>query len=452
MNKKLVLLSTESVKDKELYFSESNNSFDIKEISYQDENITEANGEEKKDLKVVIKAIHAGRTGNEHIFKADKIKGSEELKSGVVSFTKPYYKPMLTHHNTRSEPVGRIVNAYYSEEEGGMAVIEVIVSDPDAIEKVKDGRYNTVSIGAKTNSATCNICGTDVLKEYCSHRRGEEYDGVICGWELGDLWFYECSFVNVPADENATVLQWTEVDYEPYNKASESQEDTAIEEGTTMKVAASNEHMENNSDNNESNNDSENNEEANTSEENTDTEEETSANSNEAETEAGANTENTESNITNETVTENITAVNIANDVNISEESINNIKDIVKETVSELVLKTNKQAEEIQQSYQTILSSSKTIELAFTALKEFYNKLRTYSDQDSKEYDETWSLEEQVNEIRQLFEQIDSEIELGTNYEVEHGEGTSQEHVEEKPQVKESIENDVYGLMTKKKF
>ena len=32
----------------------------------------------------------------------------------------------------------------------------------------------------------------------------------------------------VPADENATVLQWTEVDYEPYNKASESQEDTAI--------------------------------------------------------------------------------------------------------------------------------------------------------------------------------------------------------------------------------
>ena len=36
MNKKLVLLSTESVKDKELYFSESNNNFDIKEISYQD--------------------------------------------------------------------------------------------------------------------------------------------------------------------------------------------------------------------------------------------------------------------------------------------------------------------------------------------------------------------------------------------------------------------------------
>ena len=57
MEKKLRLLSTESVKDKELFFTESNNSFEIKEVEYQDTDITEASGEQKKALKVTIKAL-----------------------------------------------------------------------------------------------------------------------------------------------------------------------------------------------------------------------------------------------------------------------------------------------------------------------------------------------------------------------------------------------------------
>lgn len=461
MEKKLRLLSTESVKDKELFFTESNNSFEIKEVEYQDTDITEASGEQKKALKVTIKAIHAGRTGNEHIFKADKIKGSEELKSGVISFTHPYCKPMLTHHNTVSEPVGRIVNSYYSEEEGGMAIIEVIVSDTDAIEKVKDGRYNTVSIGARTNYAKCNICGTNILEDWCGHQRGKEYDGVVCGWELGDLWFYECSFVNVPADENAQVLQWNEVEYEPYNMTQEeTQSEEVVQEGMT--IAASDEKTTAVSEEHQI-------EEGDTEDEQEKPETEEEPKAEEPETEDNEEVTPEETHATQECVTFDNTDIaesaiaTLKDDVDfvgevkeaissMKEDIANMVKKEVSETVENLILQNKKKDEEIQQGYQTILSSTQTIERAFTALKEFYNKLRTYSDQESVEYNDAWSLEEQVDEINKLFKQIDAEIELGTDYAVEHGDGLQTVEINEKPVVKDSIEKDVYGLMTKKKF
>ena len=81
------------------------------------------------------------------------------------------------------------------------------ITDPDAAQKVLDGRYSTVSIGAETNSATCSICGQDIVQSgFCGHWRGNTYDGEVCRWILGDLWFQEVSFVNVPADQHAMVL------------------------------------------------------------------------------------------------------------------------------------------------------------------------------------------------------------------------------------------------------
>lgn len=226
MPKTITLLESEKINGSYLVFTEnvelaeSTNSFKIEETEIAEVDIQEGEGgAAKKALKVRIKAIHAGRTGNHHIFKADKLRGSEESHTGVHSFTYPYNKPMLTHHNTEGEPVGRIVFAEYSEEESGVCIIEVIVTDPDAMEKVRDGRYNTVSIGCRTNSAKCNICGVDRMEEWCAHRRGIEYEGVVCGWELGDLYFYECSFVNVPADTRAHTLSWEEIDYDKYSES-----------------------------------------------------------------------------------------------------------------------------------------------------------------------------------------------------------------------------------------
>ncbi len=167
-------------------------------------------GTSKLVLKPRILAIHAGRTRNDNIYVAEKLKGDFQLKSGIYSFTHPYPKPMLKNHDHYSEPTGRITNAQFIKDpltnKESVAIIPEI-TDPDAIEKVLDGRYLTVSIGSTTDSVVCNICGTDLMKEgWCDHDKGKEYDGTVCGWIIGNVWFDECSWVNVPADQSAGVV------------------------------------------------------------------------------------------------------------------------------------------------------------------------------------------------------------------------------------------------------
>lgn len=155
----------------------------------------------KRKLIVTMEAIHVGRTANYTYYT------KEGLREGVNSWTHPYNKPVITHHNQHSgEPVGRILSAEYSESmpsgrEGLLFTVEI--TDADAIEKVLDGRYQTVSIGATTDKVTCNICGTDRTKEWCEHWRGETYEGTTCHFRIGTTFGQEVSYVNVPADENA---------------------------------------------------------------------------------------------------------------------------------------------------------------------------------------------------------------------------------------------------------
>lgn len=160
-----------------------------------------AKGKTKRKLIVQMEAIHVGRTANYTFYT------EEGLKAGIESWTHPYKKPVLTHHDAHSgEPVGRILRAEFTEStmSGRKGLIFTCeITDPDAIEKVLDGRYSTVSIGATTDKVTCNICGTDRTKEWCEHWKGEEYDGQTCHFIVGTTEGREVSYVNVPADENA---------------------------------------------------------------------------------------------------------------------------------------------------------------------------------------------------------------------------------------------------------
>ena len=157
-----------------------------------------------------IEAIHAGLTNNKTFYAVERLKGNKELKSGVFSWLVPYRKPMLTHHNKYDgEPIGRIVNAQFVREtQAGKEGIVVIpkITDPEAIEKVLDGRYFTVSIGAETDAAVCSICGVNRAEEWCDHQRGQKYEDKECYWIIGNLWFSELSFVNVPADRDAMIV------------------------------------------------------------------------------------------------------------------------------------------------------------------------------------------------------------------------------------------------------
>lgn len=157
-----------------------------------------------------IEAIHAGTTRNNNRYLAEKLRGDPVLKSGVYSWLMPYAKPVIYNHDTNTEATGRIYNAAYSQftragREGIIVIPEI--TDPSAIQKILDGRLLTVSIGATTDEAVCTCCGTDILSEgWCGHEKGETYDGVLCEWVAGNLFFDELSWVNVPADTDAMVI------------------------------------------------------------------------------------------------------------------------------------------------------------------------------------------------------------------------------------------------------
>lgn len=157
-----------------------------------------------------IEAIHSGATANNVYYPADKLKGNKDLQSGVYSWTKPYGKPVIYNHDLQTEVTGRIERAAYSEytEAGKPGIILVPkISEPNAVQAVRDGRLLTVSIGASTNHAICSICGTDIINEgYCGHMKGEKYDEEIAHWIVGDIFFNELSWVNQPADSNAFVV------------------------------------------------------------------------------------------------------------------------------------------------------------------------------------------------------------------------------------------------------
>jgi hypothetical protein len=174
-----------------------------------------AKGKTKRKLIVQMEAIHVGRTANYTFYT------EQGLKEGLESWTHPYNKPVLTHHDAhRGEPVGRILKAEFAEStmSGRKGLIFTCeITDPEAVEKVLDGRYTTVSIGATTDKVTCNICGTDRTKEWCEHWRGEEYDGQMCHYNIGTTFGREVSYVNVPADENAGNFSVTVADEEDGN-------------------------------------------------------------------------------------------------------------------------------------------------------------------------------------------------------------------------------------------
>lgn len=170
-----------------------------------------------------IEAIHTKVTRNFTFYPQSKLRGNANFTTedgrvrptGVHSWTKPYYKPMLKNHNIFEDPLGRITKAEYKTKTSiGLPGIICYpeITDPYAIEKVLDGRFSTVSIGADTDAAICSICGQNQLEEWCGHRRGQTYEGKLCFWQVGNIWFIELSYVNAPSDEDANTVEVPEVE------------------------------------------------------------------------------------------------------------------------------------------------------------------------------------------------------------------------------------------------
>lgn len=216
-------------------------------------------------LQVTIAATHAGLlTRNNTLYLPKKMKDS------VHTFIEPYPKPVLLHHNQEGDAIGRIKQARYVDTSshildqfGGLevknevgrivgtindslirdfcdgrmphgmqvdvvrnilrdgAVLEDIhyaglgfaeiianITDKDAIEKFRDGRYLTGSVGASTDSATCSECKQNWITDgKCEHRPGKIYDKRKMFLIAGKFEYGEYSVANSPADRQSQVLE-----------------------------------------------------------------------------------------------------------------------------------------------------------------------------------------------------------------------------------------------------
>jgi len=200
-----------------------------------------------KALVIEMEISASGKVTNGRIYPP---KGHQ---AGIDSWTVPYGKVVLRHHDDLSEPIGRYSGAVWVDNEAacldflngdykalasikrsfdsgdakavyktmkqydalgkkwpglGKVIGTVRILDEDAIEKFLDGRYLTWSAGQTTDSLVCMMCNSDWRKgEFCDHQMGGVDDNgdpvvFLCGTMYGE----EGSVVNKPANDTSVTL------------------------------------------------------------------------------------------------------------------------------------------------------------------------------------------------------------------------------------------------------
>jgi hypothetical protein len=219
-------------------------------------------------LHVRAQFTHAARlTGHYHFYSPAKV------RDGVNTFTTPYNKPVLPHHNEQADPLGRIISASYlstphvsvsasimdaselnkvhnernlkwvkkltpfllDKRFEGLGYVEGMlnITDPDGIVKVIDQRYHTLSVGYGTDTLHCSHCMTEWVGEGpCDHYPGQMIDGLPVFLIYGNLWYDEISYINAPADELA---QNQSFEYKNYD-FNQHVKDSSIKARTTNEI------------------------------------------------------------------------------------------------------------------------------------------------------------------------------------------------------------------------
>jgi len=181
--------------------------------------IPDNKNEDSQNLKTWIVATHSDLEINNRIYPG------YVMKREVKTWTSPYRKPVLAHHDDNADAIGRVLEAYYFDSADKMSAERLInkeidvpagasgfillranISDPRAIDKILDDRYMTVSIGFASHRAVCSICGNNWAEKPCKHIPGRKYDDEKALLIMESMDFKEISFVNNPADVHAQVV------------------------------------------------------------------------------------------------------------------------------------------------------------------------------------------------------------------------------------------------------
>jgi hypothetical protein len=168
-----------------------------------------------------IKVIRADTpTQNKTFYPEASLKGVEEDGTGLISFIRPYPIPIIKDHNTggglfggeSSNVYGRVEQKAQFHKVDGIGYIRAMptITDPEAIEGILTRRWLTTSLGSRTDSVTCSICGAELTEDECDHERGQMYEVDEAMKEallvIGPIKSKEISFVLTPSDEQAGVM------------------------------------------------------------------------------------------------------------------------------------------------------------------------------------------------------------------------------------------------------
>lgn len=206
----------------------------IKESSINELKTLISDSKKVTSIRVGIEATHSGIVNKNYKFYTPV-----GMKNGADSFVKPYNKPVTVNHSNVASPIGRVVSAEYVQYNTstdvnslststnakfldkikkyvasadysamgykglGHLYLVAEITDADAIQKIIDRRYMTVSIGGGSNAMYCSICGVNNMADYCNHYPGQTYEDEKCYFISGDqMEFDHVSYVNSPADVN----------------------------------------------------------------------------------------------------------------------------------------------------------------------------------------------------------------------------------------------------------
>lgn len=193
-------------------------------------------------LRVVIDATHSGVLTNRRVYPARKVvAGYKSFFSTDSGGSAAYDKPILLHHNDYSDSVGRVRLADFKALKSGLefdkdylfpdlqggkgsgvVVVHADITDKNAIEKILDGRYLSVSAGHSTDQMYCSICAKSLYSETCTHIPGYRYneegervddgdaseDAKLCYGVTNNMTYHELSFVNTPAQPHAKITEF----------------------------------------------------------------------------------------------------------------------------------------------------------------------------------------------------------------------------------------------------
>lgn len=163
-----------------------------------------------KSILVKIKATHF----NDYINRNALNYTANAVNNGAKSWIEPFLKPQLVGHDKQSDPIGRVIGYKIARsdsinEPADYIELTVRITDSRSIERVLDGRYNTVSVGSRSSRVLCSECNQNIIEDgLCEHKKGAfNAKGKRIHWIIDQIEYVECSFVNEPADDWAGIDQ-----------------------------------------------------------------------------------------------------------------------------------------------------------------------------------------------------------------------------------------------------